>query len=98
MSKSSRVRGQLVAQTAEIVTRAPDQLGNAIQRCRKRTGMTQTELAKEAGLRQATISRIEQGNRAEISSIFSICAALGLELVIRERPVTKHFRPEEVFK
>jgi HTH-type transcriptional regulator/antitoxin HipB len=69
-----------------IATRAADQLAQAIARYRARSGLTQASLAKSAGLRQATISKIEKGlGTTKIETIYAICAALGLEVVLRPR-------------
>lgn len=82
-----------------IATRASDQLGLALKRYRARAGQTQSQVAKSAGLRQATISKAEQGaGTTEVDTIYSICAALGLELVLRPRKSkSSGFRPEEIF-
>lgn len=41
------------------IARSPKQLGAAIQHARKRKGLSQTELARLAGLRQELVSKIE---------------------------------------
>ncbi|MDC0980282.1 helix-turn-helix transcriptional regulator [Bdellovibrionales bacterium] len=70
----------------ELSARAPDQLGVALKRLRKMSGMTQSELANKAGVQQRTISKIENGQQnTEVSTLFNLCAVLGLELVIRPR-------------
>lgn len=81
-------------------TRAASQLAQAIERYRSRAGLTQSALAKSAGLRQATISKVEKGaGTTEIETIYAICAALGLELVLRPRQSEANdFRPEKIFK
>ena len=62
------------------------QLGAALQRERKRQGLTQTQLAEKAGLRQQTISAVEGGKRrSELQVIFDIMTALGLELSLGAR-------------
>ena len=43
------------------IARSPKQLGAALQRARKQKGMSQTELARLAGLRQELVSKIETG-------------------------------------
>jgi HTH-type transcriptional regulator / antitoxin HipB len=85
--------------TLEIVLRASDQLGQAIGRFRAKAELSQSNLAKNAGVRQATISKVEKGvGTTEIQTVFSICAALGLELVLRSRnPQDDEFRPEKIF-
>lgn len=66
--------------------RTPKQIGTIIQRARKKRGWTQTELAQRAGLRQATISLIESGEKpSKLNSILAVLAALELEFRIEER-------------
>ncbi len=68
------------------LARTQKQLGTIIQRVRKRRGWTQTQLAEQAGLRQATISIIERGKKpAKLDSILSVLAALDLEIRICTR-------------
>lgn len=66
--------------------RSPEQIGNAIRRVRKKRGMSQSELGEKAGLRQETISLIENGNpAAKLETILAVLSALNLELQISER-------------
>jgi len=68
------------------LARSPEQLGNAIRRARKKHGMSQSELGEKAGLRQETISLIENGNpAAKLETILAVISALDLELEIAER-------------
>lgn len=68
------------------IARTPKQIGEALRRRREQTGCTQAELGKLAGLRQATISQIENGNKAtRIESISLVLAALNVEFVLRSR-------------
>lgn len=68
------------------IARSPRQLGNIIQRTRKQRGLTQTDLANLAGLRQEMISKIETGHEGtKLSSIYALFAALDLELLIDTR-------------
>jgi len=68
------------------IARSPKQLGAAIQRVRKQKGMSQTELARLAGLRQELVSKIETGQEGtRLSSIYALFAALNLEMVIDQR-------------
>ena len=70
----------------ETLARTPHQIGTAIQRVRKQRGWTQSQLAERAGLRQETISIIENGEKApRIPSILRVLAALDLELIIQSR-------------
>jgi HTH-type transcriptional regulator/antitoxin HipB len=48
--------------------------------------LSQTELAQQAGLTQATISRVEKGHqKAEVHTLFLIFAALDADMAITER-------------
>ena len=68
------------------LARSPEQLGNTIRRARKKRGMSQSELGEKAGLRQETISLIENGNpAAKLETILAILSVLGLEFQISER-------------
>jgi len=68
------------------IARSSRQLGAAIQRARKQKGMSQTELAGLAGLRQELVSKIETGQEGtRLSSIYALFAALDLEMVIDQR-------------
>ncbi len=68
------------------IARTPKQLGALIQRRRRLLGLTQTEAADRAGLRQELVSRIESGSPGTaIRSICDLLAALDLELSVSER-------------
>jgi HTH-type transcriptional regulator / antitoxin HipB len=68
------------------LARTAGQIGNSIRRVRKLLGMNQSELGGKSGLRQETISLIENGNpAAKIDTILTILAALDLELRIEPR-------------
>lgn len=78
--------------------RDPHQLGAALQRERRRQGLTQTQLAEKAGLRQQTISAVEGGKpRSELRVIFDIMAALGLEIALSPRDGKTTPSLEELF-
>lgn len=61
------------------------QLGAIIRRYRRQRGWTQSDLAAQAGVRQATISQIEAGKDVRYSTIADVFAALELELVVQPR-------------
>ena len=68
------------------LARAPKQIGNLIRRARKGRGLSQGSLGAKAGLRQETISLIENGNSAaKIKTILAILGVLDLELRIAPR-------------
>lgn len=74
------------------------QLGAEIARARHKRGLTQTELANLSGLRQATISQIEQGHEAvKFSTIATLFAVLGLELTASPHYSNSAKRIEDIF-
>lgn len=81
-----------------LITRSPKQLGNVIQRTRKQLGLTQTELASLAGLRQEKVSIVESGqDGAKLSTIFSLLAALNLEIAVETRLGENAKNIEDIF-
>ena len=80
------------------LARTPKQIGTIIQRARKKRDWTQTDLAERAGLRQATISLIESGQKpAKLDSILAVLAALELEFRIGRRAKGSPQDIEELF-
>ena len=80
------------------LARTPRQIGTIIQRARKKRGWTQMRLAELAGLRQATISMIESGDKpAKLESILAVLAALGMEFRIAERSKSHGHDIENLF-
>jgi HTH-type transcriptional regulator/antitoxin HipB len=68
------------------LARDPKQIGNALRRARRRQGLTQKALGEKAGLRQETISLIENGNpSARIQTLLAVLGALDLEFQIAPR-------------
>ena len=66
--------------------RSPKQLGRLIQQHRKAAGMSQSDLADLAGLRQEMVSKIEGGQAgSRLSSIYALLTALNLEMTIQSR-------------
>ena len=66
--------------------RDPKQIGNSIRRARKKRALSQKELGEKTGLRQETISLIENGNATtRIETLLSVLAALDLEFQIASR-------------
>ena len=66
--------------------RTAKQIGAIIRRARRNAGLTQTELGKRIGLRQATISKLEKGEPAtQLITLLDALTALGLEIIIDER-------------
>jgi HTH-type transcriptional regulator/antitoxin HipB len=68
------------------LARDPKQIGNLIRSARKGRGLSQGALGSKAGLRQETISLIENGNEAaRLETILKVLSALDLELRIAPR-------------
>ncbi len=80
------------------LARSPRQIGAAIARARHQRGWTQSDLATQAGLRQATISAIETGQHpARIDSLLAVLAALDLEFRIGPRAQGQAQDIEDIF-
>lgn len=78
--------------------RTAQQLGAIIRRARRKAGLTQAELGKKIGLRQATISKLEKGEPAtRISTLLDTLTALGLEVIVDERAKATPQRLEDIF-
>lgn len=68
------------------LTRTPKQLGSALQQRRRAMRLTQGQLAGLTGLRQATISDVENGHEgSKLSTVLSMLAGLELEIHISQR-------------
>jgi transcriptional regulator with XRE-family HTH domain len=76
-------------------------IGSEIALRRKSAGLSQSELAKTAGVSRATLDALENGRSGELgySKIAKLLAALGLELKIQEtstrRPTLDELLEEE---
>jgi HTH-type transcriptional regulator/antitoxin HipB len=82
----------------EHIARTSKQIGDAVRRHRRKLQVTQKNLGARADLRQATISGLEGGEPGtRIDTLCAVLAALGLELVIRERTTADTKRIEELF-
>jgi HTH-type transcriptional regulator/antitoxin HipB len=80
------------------LARTPKQLGAILGRKRRLANLTQTELGRRAGLRQATISEIEGGTAAtKIGTMCDLLAALDLELTVGPRSKSSSADIEEIF-
>jgi transcriptional regulator with XRE-family HTH domain len=66
-------------------------LGSTLRLRREAAGFTQVALARRVGISQATIARIERGDRAPgISVLEQLFAALDLQLTINVEPLDAH--------
>ena len=70
----------------EQIARTSTQIGAAIRRRRRRLSLRQGDVGSSTNLRQATISALENGEPGtRLRTLVNVMAALGLEMVIRER-------------
>lgn len=67
------------------VVRAPLQLANLIRVRRRKLDLSQEQLAAKVGVRQRTLSDIENAKSARLDTLLRILAVLDLELVVRAR-------------
>lgn len=68
------------------IARTSKQIGAAVRRRRRTLKLSQSSLGAKADLRQATISALENGEPGtQLRTLIDAMAALGLEMVIRER-------------
>ncbi len=70
----------------EQAARTQAQLGAVLRRARKAKRLTQTQLGELINKRQATLSNLESADGgATLETLFSVLAALDLELAVRPR-------------
>lgn len=70
----------------EQLTRTPNDIGHALRQARKQQELSQQALATKSGVWQETISKIENGSPGtRLETIFDLCAALNLEIVVADR-------------
>jgi HTH-type transcriptional regulator / antitoxin HipB len=81
----------------EFIARTPLQLANSIRVKRRKLGLSQEQLAAKTGLRQRTLSDIENGKSARLETLLRILAELDLEFVIRERTKSSANDIEAIF-
>lgn len=74
----------------ETIARTPQQLAQVLRAQRARKQLTQALAGRNVGLLQKTISALEQKpEKSSIESLYRLLSALGLELVIREKPTVE---------
>lgn len=83
--------------TKEMIARTPIQLANSIRVRRRKLGLSQEELAQKIGVRQRTLSDIENAKSARLDTLLRILAVLDLELVVRERTKSSANDIEAIF-
>ena len=77
------------------------EIGRKIIKKRHELGLTQSELAKRAGIAQSTLSYIEKGKkRPQFETMSAICRVLGFTvldlLTFEEQPSTRRFFEESM--
>lgn len=60
-------------------------LGTSLNEARRAAGLTQLELGRRTGLRQATISSLENGEGGTLESLFKLLTELKLDLRLAPR-------------
>jgi ribosome-binding protein aMBF1 (putative translation factor) len=67
-------------QLAELYRMYPfrQQLGDRLRRARKRSGLSQSMLARVAGLHPSTVARAERFGRPSYESLVAVCEVLGI--------------------
>jgi transcriptional regulator with XRE-family HTH domain len=70
-----------VAQKAQIGTPEVAAVGSRLRRLRKERGLTQAELARQIGIQQSDLSRMEKGTyRVSLDNLFKILGVFDLDL------------------
>jgi HTH-type transcriptional regulator / antitoxin HipB len=83
---------------SEQIARSEKQLGAVLRRARKNAGLSQAQLGEKISLRQATISKLEDGAPAtQLRTALAALAALDLELVVRPRSKAAAPDIEDIF-
>ena len=79
------------------MARTPKQIGAIIQRQRRQSKLTQSQIGAKIKLRQATVSKLEAGEPTLLGTLLDILAALNLEMVIRPRTKGSPQDIEDIF-
>lgn len=72
-----------------VIVRSAKTLGTAIREARRAAGLTQSGLGQKTGLRQATISSLENGAGGTLESLFKILTVLNLEVRLEARSTSQ---------
>jgi len=82
----------------EHYARTPKQIGEILNRIRKKSNLTQGDLAKISGLWQESISHVERGSEGtKLDTLCRILAALDYELMIIPRRKSSSSEIEDMF-
>lgn len=80
----------------QLVIRSTEAMGSSLREARLSLGLTQLELGRRTGLRQATISRLENGEGGTLESLFKLLSALKMDLRLEPRS-TDLPDPDDIF-
>jgi transcriptional regulator with XRE-family HTH domain len=73
--------GQLAAQKAQLNSPQVAAIGSRLRELRKGRGLTQAELARQIGIQQSDLSRMEKGEyRVSLDNLFKILGVFDLDL------------------
>jgi HTH-type transcriptional regulator/antitoxin HipB len=81
----------------DTIVRTPLQLANNIRVKRRKLSLSQEQLAAKIGVRQKTLSDIENARSARLDTLLKILAVLDLELVVRTRTKSSANDIEAIF-
>jgi len=71
----------LTAQKAQLSSPEAAEIGGRLRQLRKDRGLTQAELARQIGIQQSDLSRMEKGEyRVSLDNLFKILGAFELDL------------------
>jgi transcriptional regulator with XRE-family HTH domain len=74
-------KAKYVAQKSQIGTPEVAAIGSRLRRLRKERGLTQAELARQIGIQQSDLSRMEKGEyRVSLDNLFKILGVFDLDL------------------
>ena len=87
-----------MAQKTQIGTPEVAAIGSRLRRLRKERGLTQAELARQIGIQQSDLSRMEKGEyRVSLDNLFKILGVFDLDLADffaeRESAAAQHHQP-----
>ena len=71
------------------VIRSAKTLGSSLRGARRAADLTQSDLGLKTGLRQATISNLENGEGGTLESLFKVLTALKLEMRLETRSTSQ---------
>lgn len=78
------------------VIRSSQAIGSSLKEARRTAGLTQIELGRRTGLRQATISSLENGEGGTLESLFKLLTELKMDLRLEPRS-TDLPDPDDIF-